>query len=112
MKSLLFAICLAVAAVSTAPGQTSPSPVSKSSAPDSATLTAEERTKAIEYLKETQKDFLASIAGVSEAQWKFKAAPDRWSIAETAEHIAVTEQFIWELVDKMMKAPATPEKKA
>jgi DinB superfamily len=113
MKTLLFSVCLAVATVSTAPAQTSPSPVSKTSASESATLTPEERTKAIDYLKQTQKDFLASIAGVSEAQWKFKAAPDRWSIAETAEHIAVAEQFIWELVsEKMMKAPATLEKRA
>ena len=113
MKTLFFAGCLALAAVSGAPGQTSPSPVAKSSASESATLTAEERTKAIEYLKQTQKEFLASIEGVSEAQWKFKAAPDRWSIAETAEHIAVAEQFIWELVSgKIMKSPAAPEKKA
>jgi len=76
-------------------------------------LTPEERAKAIDYLKQTQKDFLASIEGVSEAQWKFKAGPDRWSIAETAEHIAVTEGFIWELVSgKIMKSPAAPEKKA
>jgi uncharacterized damage-inducible protein DinB len=113
MKKLLFAICLAVAAVSTAPGQSSPAPVAKSPAPEPATLTTEERNKAIDYLKQTQKDFLASIDGVSEAQWKFKAAPDRWSIAETAEHIAVSEQFIWELVTgKIMKSPAAPEKKA
>ena len=69
MKTLFFAVCLAAVAVATAPGQTSPSPVSKSSAPESTTLTTEERDKAIAYLKETQKDFLASIAGVSEAQW-------------------------------------------
>jgi len=113
MKTLLFAVCLAVALVANAPGQTSPSPASKSSAPESTTLTPEERTKAIEYLKETQKNFLAAIAGVSEAQWKFKAAPDRWSIAETAEHIAVTEGFIWDMVtSKIMKSPAAPEKRA
>src|SRR6185436_752761 len=113
MKTLLFSVCLAVALVASAPGQTSPSPASKSSAPESTTLTPEERTKAIEYLKETQKDFLAAIAGVSEAQWKFKAAPDRWSIAETAEHIAVTEGFIWDMVtSKIMKSPAAPEKRA
>src|SRR4051812_48969608 len=113
MKKLLFAICLAVAGVATAPGQASPSPVSKTTALESATLTAEERTKAIDYLKQTQKEFLSSIEGVSEAQWKFKAAPDRWSIAETAEHITVTEQFIWDLVTgKIMKSPAAPEKRA
>jgi uncharacterized damage-inducible protein DinB len=114
MKTFLFAICLAVAGVAAAPGQTSPSPASKTTAPESATtLTPEERAKASDYLKQTQKDFLAAIQGVSEAQWKFKAAPDRWSIAETAEHITVTEQFIWDLVTgKIMKSPAAPEKKA
>jgi len=113
MKTFVLIFSLAVAGASLAPGQTSPVPVSKSSSADSATLTPEERAKAIEYLKETQKDFLAAIAGVSEAQWKFKAAPDRWSIAETAEHIAVTEEMIWNLVnDKIMKSPPAPEKKA
>lgn len=110
---MLFAVCLALAGMSTALGQASPSAVSKSPAQEAATLTPEERTKAIEYLKQTQKEFLASIDGVSEAQWKFKPAPDRWSIAETAEHIAVAEQTIWELVTgKIMKSPAAPEKKA
>jgi hypothetical protein len=95
-------------------GQSSPAAAAaKTSAAESGGLTKEERDRAVEYLKQTQKDFLASIAGVSEAQWKFKAAPDRWSIAETAEHIALAEQTIWELVSgKVMKSPATPEKRA
>ena len=76
-------------------------------------VTKEERDRAVDYLKQTQKDFLAAIEGVSEEQWKFKAAPDRWSIAETAEHIAVTEDMIWKLVsEKIMKSPAAPEKRA
>ncbi|HKP04626.1 MAG TPA: DinB family protein [Chthoniobacterales bacterium] len=113
MKSFLFAICLASAGISSLLGQTSPTPASKAPAQETATLTPEERTRAIEYLKQTKKDFLASIDGVSDAQWRFKAAPDRWSIAETAEHIAVAEQTIWELVTgKIMKSPAAPEKKA
>lgn len=112
MKRLLLTLCLVAAAAAQVPGQTSPAPAAKGPAAEATTLTKEERDRAIEYLKQTQKDFLAAIAGVSEAQWKFKAAPDRWSIAETAEHIAVTEQTIWDLVGKMMKAPATPEKRA
>ena len=56
---------------------------------------------------------MAAIEGLSAEQWKFKAAPDRWSIAETAEHIAVTEETIWKLVsEKIMKSPAAPEKRA
>lgn len=112
MKSILFALCLACAGISSLLGQMGPTPAPKENAPPAATLTPEERTQAIEYLKQTQKDFLASIDGVSEAQWKFKAAPDRWSIAETAEHISLAEQLIWERVGTMMKAPAAPEKKA
>jgi hypothetical protein len=94
--------------------QTSPAPAApKTSAAESNTITKEERASAIEYLKQTQKDFLASIEGVSEAQWKFKAAPDKWSIAETAEHIALAEQTIWGLVsEKIMKSPPAPEKAA
>ena len=84
----------------------------QSTAPASTSLTKEERTRAVDYLTETQKDFLAAIDGLTEEQWKFKAAPDRWSIAETAEHIAVAEETIWTLVSqKMMKSPATPERR-
>lgn len=91
-------------------GQASPSAPASAAA---SSLTKEERERAIEYLKQTQKDFLASIEGISEAQWKFKAAPDRWSIAETAEHIGLTEQVIWDLISgKIMKSPPAPEKRA
>ncbi|MFL6569849.1 MAG: DinB family protein [Chthoniobacterales bacterium] len=79
----------------------------------SGSLTKEERARAIDYLKQTQTDFLASIDGVSDEQWKFKAAPERWSIAETAEHIAVAEELIFNrLKNEVMKSPAAPEKKA
>lgn len=91
----------------------SASALSAQTSPTTTTLTKEERDHAIDYLKETQKEFLASINGVSDAQWKFKAAPERWSIAECSEHIAVAEDTIWKLIsEKMMKAPAAPEKRA
>ncbi|HEX2644812.1 MAG TPA: DinB family protein [Thermoanaerobaculia bacterium] len=74
-----------------------------------ATLSAQDRAKAIDYLNKTRQDFLASIAGLSEAQWKFKAAPDRWSIAEVAEHITISEETILGLVtDRILKAPPAP----
>ena len=78
----------------------------------SGSLTTGERATAINYLKETERNLLAAIDGVSDAQWKFKAAPERWSIAQTAEHIAVAEDFIWAHVQEMMKAPANPERRA
>lgn len=72
-----------------------------------AELTAKDREFAIEHLRDTRKKFLASIDGLSEAQWTFRAAPDRWSIAEVAEHIAISESTILGMVNaKIMNAPA------
>ena len=115
MKPIFFSLLAVAVLTSPIYGQspTAAAPKATIATAESKTLTKEERDRAIEYLKQTQKDFLAATEGLSDAQWKFKAAPDRWSIAETAEHIAVTEQTIWELVSgKIMKSPATPEKAA
>jgi DinB superfamily len=75
-------------------------------------LTPEEREVALKSLQATREAFLKSIAGLSEKQWKFKPAPDRWSVAEVSEHIAVSESTIFGLVQtKFMTSPATPEKR-
>ena len=77
-----------------------------------ATLTETERSRAIDYLEQTRKDFLNAVDGLTEEQWKFKPSPDRWSIAETAEHIANAEETIWQLVrEKLMKSPPTPARR-
>src|SRR5271156_3881698 len=82
-------------------------------APAPTTLTAEERAAALASLQATHDAFLKSIAGLSEKQWRFKPAPDRWSIAEVAEHITVAESTIFGLVEnKMMMSPATPDKRS
>ncbi|HVF70841.1 MAG TPA: DinB family protein [Chthoniobacterales bacterium] len=114
MKALFCFLLPLLALASSLPAQTSPaSSAAPSSAAASSTLTKEERDRVIDYLKQTQKEFQAATQGLSEGQWKFKAAPDKWSIAETAEHIAVTEEMIWNLVsDKIMKSPPAPEKRA
>src|SRR5271167_1912432 len=82
-------------------------------APASTPLTPEERELALKNLQATHDAFLKSIAGLSEKQWRFKPAPDRWSIAEVAEHITVAESTIFGLVEnKMMMSPATPDKRS
>ena len=114
MKPIFWGLLTVALFTSPVCGQSSPAVAPpKTSIAESGTLNKEERDRAIEYLKQTRKDFLSAVEGLSEAQWKFKAAPDRWSIAEVSEHIAVTEDTIWKLVsEKIMKAPATPEKAA
>jgi DinB superfamily len=82
--------------------QASPRAAGETSDADRKTLLA--------HLDQTQKAFLASIQGLSEAQWKWKPAPDRWSVAEVAEHITLSESMLRGMVtDQVMKAPATPE---
>jgi uncharacterized damage-inducible protein DinB len=76
------------------------------------TLAQGERDRAMSHLHATRKMFLDSVAGVSQAQWSFKPAPQVWSIAEVAEHIAVSEESLLALVTrKIMAGPAEPEKK-
>ena len=71
--------------------------------------TQQERDSLLKHLDQTRQAFLSSISGLSDAQWTFKAGPDRWSIAEVAEHIAVSETTIRELVtEKIVKSPAVP----
>ena len=67
----------------------------------------------VDHLQRTRQMFLNSIAGLSEVQWKFKPAPDRWSVAECAEHIAASEDFLFQLVsEKVMKSPAASDSTA
>ncbi len=69
-------------------------------------LTREDRAKAVKYLEKTRAGVFAATKGLSEAQWNFKPAPDRWSVAEVTEHIAAAEDFIRDNVEqKVMKAP-------
>ncbi len=74
------------------------------------TVSPEEITRAVDYLKKTQAGVLASTKGLSEAQFNFKPAPNRWSVAEVTEHIAAAEDFLMTMIqDKVMKAPARTE---
>ena len=77
-----------------------------------ATLTSQEREAALKQFAATRDNFLNSIAGLSQAQWTFKPAPERWSVAEVAEHITVSESTLLGLVQKqIMTSAAAPEKR-
>lgn len=76
-------------------------------------LTFEEREFALKQYETTRDNFLKSISGLSQKQWTFKPAPDRWSVAEVAEHITVSESTIMGLIQKqVMQSPAAPDKRA
>jgi hypothetical protein len=107
MKAKFLALlCLVLALASASLAQTA-------AAPAPTPLTADEREAALKSLQATRDAFLKSVAGLSEKQLKFKPAPDRWSVAEVSEHIAVSESMIFGMVQsKVMTSPADPSKRA
>src|SRR5258708_2952180 len=73
----------------------------------SSDVTQTERDRALRYLADTRDNLKQVTKGLSDAQWKFKPAPDRWSIAEVVEHIAVVEDLVaTNILVKLAEAPA------
>jgi hypothetical protein len=71
------------------------------------TLAPADRANAVAYLEKTRAAVVATAKGLSDAQLNFKAAPERWSVAECLEHIASAEGFLMNLIQtQVMKGPA------
>lgn len=72
-------------------------------------LTTSDREKALNYLESTRQGVVDATKGLSPAQWNFKPAPERWSVAECTEHIAAAEGFLRGMViQNVMKAGPRP----
>lgn len=71
-----------------------------------ARLSETDKKKGLDQLERTRTGVVEATRGLSEAQLKFKPGPDRWSVAETLEHIAIVEEFLLDNTTKnVMKAP-------
>jgi hypothetical protein len=73
-----------------------------------ARMTAEERTQVLNWLDESRKEFLAAIDGLTDEQWKWKPAPDRWSVGEVAEHVVLAEAGQFANVKKAIASAPDP----
>jgi hypothetical protein len=79
---------------------------------ESATLTASELEQCRNYLKQTGEAVLAATAGLTPEQWNFKAAPDRWSIAECVEHMVVVQELVLGPIrQQLAQAPVSENRK-
>jgi hypothetical protein len=68
-----------------------------------------EKERALQYLESTKKGVLDATKGLSEAQWNFKPAPDRWSVAQVMEHLAAAEDMLRGMTqEQVMKTPVVP----
>ncbi len=74
-------------------------------------LTKEERDLAISEMTKTQDHLLAVLNGLSEAQLNFKSNPESWSIAECTEHIALSENNIFGMLEASLQMESNPDKR-
>ena len=72
-------------------------------------MTAAERDQLVKYLHDSQTEFEKAVAGLSEAQWKWKPTPERWSVGECAEHIMLAEGLLFAKAQEAIKNPATAD---
>lgn len=75
-------------------------------------LTPEEAIRLVDLLLSSQKDFVAALEDTPADAWNWKPAPDRWSVAECAEHIVRTERTLFETAKRALAAPADPDWRA
>lgn len=77
--------------------------------PSDGKLTAEERAKAIKALENSRDEFLSYVEKLTDQQWNFRPAPFKWTVGETAEHIALAEGLLFGAVERAMATPVNPD---
>jgi uncharacterized damage-inducible protein DinB len=73
-------------------------------------MNQDEREFVVGELAASEARLLRAVDGLSVAQWSFREASERWSIAEIVEHLAVFEEFIRGAVQKALAGASEPEK--
>jgi hypothetical protein len=73
---------------------------------------AAERKVLVDHLNQSSSEFADSLKGLTTAQWNYKPAPEVWSIAECAEHIALTEDLLRGMVENKVLATAPKTREA
>jgi hypothetical protein len=83
------------------------------SAQTAGQVSEQDRAALVQHLTASRDQVLAESAKLTDAQWTFKAAPDRWSVAEVVQHLVLAEPFLFEAQQKVLSAPpATAEQLA
>ncbi|HKE00494.1 MAG TPA: DinB family protein [Planctomycetota bacterium] len=95
--------------LSTAAAQGERAKPASAPAPKEANLTPAERTKALDLVRKSEKETLAAVEKLSDAQWSWKPAPDKWSVGECVEHIATVEAFLLPMVEKTASGAPDPK---
>jgi hypothetical protein len=72
-----------------------------------------ERTEIVENLERSRQEFMAAVAGVTEAQAQARPDPERWSVLDCVEHVTtVEERFLgWLETAKKLEEPRIDKEK-
>jgi uncharacterized damage-inducible protein DinB len=74
-------------------------------------MTQDERAALVKQFEDTKANLLSAVNGLSDAQMKYKTAPDRWSVADCLEHIVLAEKGLFDMEQNAMKQSANPDKR-
>jgi len=77
--------------------------------PSDGKLTPEEKATAIKMLVDSQKEFLSYVEKLSDEQWNARPIPFKWTVGETAEHIALAEGLLFSAMERAIAAPINPD---
>ena len=72
-------------------------------------MTASDRQRLLAHLEMTESWLASELQGLSEAQLRFRMAPESWSITDVVEHLAIAEPQYWQRVQDSMKQPPKTE---
>ena len=102
MRSILAMIILGLVGATLVSGGTA-------SANSDPRLTPEERAEVVRLLNASQKEFLDMIENLTDAQWTYHAAINKWSVAQVSEHILLSEGALFTAMENALAAKPNPE---
>jgi hypothetical protein len=67
-----------------------------------------DRAAALANLESSRDAFQAGVAGLSEAQARFKPSAERWSVEEIIEHVAIAEHGMYRFISELHETSSDP----
>lgn len=72
-------------------------------------MTAGDRQRLVAHFEMTNGWLDSEVAGLSDAQLKFKMTPTSWSVEEVVMHLAIAEPQYWDQLKESLAKPVQPE---
>ena len=73
-------------------------------------MTPGDRQRLLAHLEMTEDWVVSEVQGLSEAQLRFRMAPETWSVTDVVEHLAIAEPQYWKQLQDSLKQPPNTEK--